>query len=187
MLSDQGKQRRSARCRLRASPARWPGSRYILTGRRRHGCQRPVPRSSGHGDRRQRQCLTLRTRATYTIRMITPGGVRDDARGLGGDFLGFADGKGSAARFRSPEGVAVDGGGKCLRRGHGQQRDPQGQPLPASWTTLAGSGLAGYSKRDGCPPRSSTCRSASVRRERQPLCHRPAELRDPQGDFCPAP
>jgi sugar lactone lactonase YvrE len=43
----------------------------------------------------------------YTIRMITPAGVVSTFAGLAGS-PGSADGTGSAARFSSPEGLAVD-------------------------------------------------------------------------------
>lgn len=46
----------------------------------------------------------------YTIRAITPAGVVTTLAGSAG-ISGFADGTGAAARFGSPEGVAVDGAG----------------------------------------------------------------------------
>ena len=46
----------------------------------------------------------------HTIRRITPGGVVTTLAGLAGN-VGNADGTGSAARFNSPRGVAVDSGG----------------------------------------------------------------------------
>ena len=46
----------------------------------------------------------------HTIRMITPGGVVTTFAGLAGN-TGSADGMGSAARFNSPRGVAVDNAG----------------------------------------------------------------------------
>ena len=46
----------------------------------------------------------------YTIRKITPGGVVSTLAGLAGN-RGSADGTGSAARFFSPQGVAVDSAG----------------------------------------------------------------------------
>ena len=45
-----------------------------------------------------------------TIRKITPAGVVSTLAGLAGQ-AGWADGQGSAARFSSPTGVAVDGAG----------------------------------------------------------------------------
>ena len=46
----------------------------------------------------------------HTIRVITPGGVVTTLAGLAGNF-GPTDGTGSAARFNSPRGVAVDNAG----------------------------------------------------------------------------
>ena len=46
----------------------------------------------------------------HTIRKITPGGVVSTLAGLAGN-TGSADGTGSAARFNSPRGVAVDSAG----------------------------------------------------------------------------
>ncbi len=48
--------------------------------------------------------------SNYTIRMITPGGVVSTLAGLAGT-PGSADGTGTAARFNTPWGVAVDAGG----------------------------------------------------------------------------
>jgi sugar lactone lactonase YvrE len=49
-------------------------------------------------------------RSNQTIRKITPGGIASTVAGLTGS-VGSPDGTGSAARFRSPGGVAVDGSG----------------------------------------------------------------------------
>ena len=49
-------------------------------------------------------------RGNHTIRKVTPAGVASTLAGLAGSY-GSADGNGSAARFASPSGVAVDGSG----------------------------------------------------------------------------
>ena len=46
--------------------------------------------------------------ANHTIRKVTPSGVVSTLAGLAGS-IGSADGTGSAARFNSPNGIAVDG------------------------------------------------------------------------------
>ena len=46
-----------------------------------------------------------------TIRQITPAGVVTTLAGMAGTFGGGADGTGSAARFNTPQGIAVDGAG----------------------------------------------------------------------------
>ena len=48
--------------------------------------------------------------SNHTIRKVTPGGVVSTLGGLAG-YSGSSDGTGSAARFKSPTGVAVDASG----------------------------------------------------------------------------
>ena len=55
---------------------------------------------------------------TYTLRMVTPGGIVSTLAGVGGTF-GTADGVGSAARFAGAEGVALDGSGNLYVADHG--------------------------------------------------------------------
>ena len=73
----------------------------------------------------------------HTIRMITPGGVVTTLAGLAGNF-GNADGTGSAARFNSPRGVAVDSAGTVYVADTGNSRI---RKITAGGvvTTLAGS------------------------------------------------
>lgn len=54
--------------------------------------------------------LYIADTANHVIRKLTPGGTVSTFAGLAG-FNGSADGNGSAARFNSPQGVAVDGAG----------------------------------------------------------------------------
>jgi len=49
----------------------------------------------------------------HTVRKITPAGVVSTFAGLAGQ-RGSADGNGSAARFNTPSGVAVDGSGNVF-------------------------------------------------------------------------
>jgi uncharacterized repeat protein (TIGR02543 family) len=53
-----------------------------------------------------------------TIRKITPGGVVSSLAGLAGN-IGSADGTGSAARFKNPNGVAVDTNGNVYVADYG--------------------------------------------------------------------
>ena len=58
-----------------------------------------------------------------TIRKITPSGVVSTLAGLAGS-IGSADGTGCAARFDSPDGVAVDSAGNVYVADTRQQHDP---------------------------------------------------------------
>ena len=61
--------------------------------------------------------------ANATVRKITPTGIVSTLAGLAGSGGGFDDGKGSAARFATPQGIAVDSSGNvyvadanCVRK-----------------------------------------------------------------------
>ena len=69
-------------------------------------------------------------RYNHTIRKVTSAGA---VTTLGGDpgLSGASDGPGSAARFNSPYGVAVDGTGNIYVADTGNHRISRGAPLPA--------------------------------------------------------
>ncbi len=79
--------------------------------------------------------------SNHTIRAITPAGVVSTLAGLAGS-AGSANGTGGAARFRNPNGVAVDSGGNVLVADYGNHTIRKITPGGAV-STLAG--LAGSS------------------------------------------
>ncbi len=89
-----------------------------------------------------------------TIRRITPGGVVTTVAGLAGS-AGRADGMGSAARFSSPTGIAVDGAGNLYVADSGNFTIRKITPA-GDVTTLAGMpGTAGNSDGAGTGARFS--------------------------------
>lgn len=80
--------------------------------------------------------------ANYTIRMITPAGIVTTLAGMAGRW-GDTDGTGSAAQFKGPAGVTVDGSGNVF------VADTSGSTIrkilvaTGSVTTLAGYWLSG--------------------------------------------
>jgi len=76
----------------------------------------------------------------HAIRRVTPGGVVTTLAGNGS--LGFADGVGTAARFNSPAGVAVDLSGNLYVTDRGNNRIRKITPSGLV-TTLSGSGTQG--------------------------------------------
>jgi len=81
----------------------------------------------------------------HTIRKITPDGV---VTTLAGSQIGFADGAGAAAKFKFPNGVAVDADENVYVADFGNQRMRVVNPAGVV-TTLAGSGLPGSSDGTG--------------------------------------
>ena len=98
--------------------------------------------------------LYVADRNNFTIRKITPTGVVTTFAGLAGNF-GNVDGTGSAARFGSPAGVAVDNAGTAyvFDTGNGTIRKitPDGVV-----TTLAGDGTYGNNDGTGSAARFSS-------------------------------
>ena len=77
------------------------------SGTHRRDGQRCAIRQSGGGGRGQRGTLYVFDTGNFTIRKITPDGDVTTLAGLAGS-PGSADGTGSAARFSSQGGIAVD-------------------------------------------------------------------------------
>ena len=99
----------------------------------------------------------------HTIRKVTPGGGVSTLAGLAGSYFPYNDGQGSAARFNTPYGMAVDGGGNVY------VAEFYGNPNPNHTirkvtpggvvTTLAGlPGIYGISDGTGTDPWGSIAR-----------------------------
>src|SRR5262245_4799313 len=88
--------------------------------------------------------------ANNTIRRVTPEGLVTTLGGVSATDHSYQDGTGSAARFISPEGIAVDGEGNLYVADYGGQTIRKGKPAvytPYTFTTLAGN--AGFGSTDG--------------------------------------
>lgn len=75
-------------------------------------------------------------RESHTIRRLTPAGVVSTVAGLAGR-KGSADGRGSAAQFSEPRGIAIDGAGNLLVADSGNHTIRRVSPAGVV-TTLAG-------------------------------------------------
>lgn len=80
--------------------------------------------------------------SNHRIRKITPSG---SVTTLAGSSAGFVDGVGTAARFRSPNGLALDPSGQYLLVGDGGNHAIRCVRLAdGAVTTIAGAGASGY-------------------------------------------
>jgi sugar lactone lactonase YvrE len=89
------------------------------------------------------------------VRKITPAGI---VTTLAGSTTGFQEGAGTAARFSSPSGVAVDASGNVYVVDFGNQRVRK-IASDGVVTTLAGSGTSGYQEGGGSTAQFSFERS----------------------------
>lgn len=83
----------------------------------------------------------------HRIRKICPNGDRSTVTTVAGSTSGFADGPAAVARFKNPAGVAIDAAGNLLvaDRNNERVRKISFETDGAKVTTIAGSGIAGFS------------------------------------------
>ena len=85
----------------------------------------------------------------HTIRKVTPDGVTTTIAGVAGSF-GSANGIGSAARFNSPFGAAVDSAGNVYVSDAGNSTIRKLTPAGTNWVVSTLAGLAGsFASADG--------------------------------------
>lgn len=93
------------------------------------------------------------------IRKITPAGVVTTL--AGGGTAGYSDGSGSAAKFRSPKGIAVDKNGVVYVADTDNNRIRK-VTADGLVTTLAGTGTAGYAEGAGGTAKFNAPRSIAL-------------------------